>query len=90
LKFTSPPRERHSIADLIAGLAELDMRRLYLAAGYSSLVTYCTRVLQLSEHAAYGRIEAARAVRRFPVLLGRLASGDLTLAAVCLLAPVLR
>ena len=82
-------RERHSTADLIAGLAELDMRRLYLAAGYSSLFTYCTRVLHLSEHAAYGRIEAARAVRRFPVILGRLADGDLTLTAVCLLAPVL-
>lgn len=82
-------RERHSTADLIAGLAELDTRRLYLAAGYSSLFTYCTSVLHLSEHAAYGRIEAARAVRRFPVVLGRLASGDLTLTAVCLLAPVL-
>ena len=59
-------RERHVTADLIATLAEIDMRRLYLAAGYSSLFTYCTRVLHLSEHAAYGRIEAARAVRRFP------------------------
>ena len=82
-------RERHSTADLIAALAELDVRRLYLAAGYSSLFTYCTQVLHLSEHAAYGRIEAARAVRRFPVILGRLTSGDLTLTAVCLLAPVM-
>jgi hypothetical protein len=82
-------RERHATADLIATLAELDVRRLYLAAGYSSLFTYCTHVLHLSEHAAYGRIEAARAVRRFPVILERLASGELTLTAVCLLAPVL-
>ena len=82
-------RERHATADLIATLAELDARRLYLAAGYSSLFTYCTHVLYLSEHAAYGRIEAARAVRRFPVILGRLANGDLTLTAVCLLAPVM-
>jgi hypothetical protein len=82
-------RERRATADLIATLAELDVRRLYLAAGYSSLFTYCTHVLHLSEHAAYGRIEAARAVRRFPVILGRLASGDLTLTAVCLLAPML-
>jgi hypothetical protein len=82
-------RERHATADLIATLAELDVRRLYLAAGYSSLFTYCTHVLHLSEHAAYGRIEAARAVRRFPVILGRLASGDLTLTAACLLAPVM-
>jgi hypothetical protein len=82
-------RERHAAADLIATLAELDLRRLYLAAGYSSLFTYCTHVLHLSEHAAYGRIEAARAVRRFPVILGRLASGDLTLTTVCLLARVM-
>lgn len=82
-------RERDSTADLIASLAELDVRRLYLGAGYSSLFTYCTQVLHLSEHAAYGRIEAARAVRRFPLVLERLADGTLTLTAVCLLAPVL-
>jgi hypothetical protein len=78
--------ERHATANLIAALAELDARRLYLAAGYSSLFTYCTHVLHLSEHAAYGRIEGARAVRRFPTILGRLADGALTLTAVCLLA----
>jgi hypothetical protein len=41
----------------------------------------------LSEHAAYGRIEAARAARKFPVLLERLAEGALTLTNLCLLAP---
>lgn len=65
------------------------MRRLYLGAGCSSLFTYCTQVLHLSEHAAYGRIEAARAVRRHPRILQRLAEGSLTLTSVCLLAPVL-
>jgi len=44
-------------------------------------------VLHLSEHAAYGRIEAARAAQRFPVILDRLTSGELTLTAVGLLAP---
>lgn len=82
-------RERHATADLVASLAELDARRLYLGAGCSSLFTYCTQVLRLSEHAAYGRIEAARAVRRFPDILTRLSEGTLTLTAVCLLAPVL-
>jgi 5-methylcytosine-specific restriction endonuclease McrA len=79
--------ERHATAALIASLAELDTRRLYLGEGCSSLFTYCTRVLHLSEHAAYGRIEAARAARRFPVVLDRLADGSLTLTAVGLLAP---
>jgi 5-methylcytosine-specific restriction endonuclease McrA len=46
-----------------------------------------TQVLHLSEHAAYGRIEAARAARRFPLLLDLLADGTVTLTSVCLLAP---
>ena len=66
---------------------ELDVRRLYLGEGCSSLFTYCTQVLHLSEHAAYGRIEAARAARRFPVILELLTDGVVTLTAVTLLAP---
>jgi 5-methylcytosine-specific restriction endonuclease McrA len=79
-------RKREVTASLIAHLAELDERRLYLAEGCPSLFTYCTQVLHLSEHAAYGRIEAARAVRQFPVLLERLSEGSVTLTTVGLLA----
>jgi hypothetical protein len=77
--------ERSATAALVASLAEMDVRRLYLGESCSSLFTYCTQVLHLSEHAAYGRIEAARAVRRFPVILERLERGELTLTAVSLL-----
>ena len=80
-------REREASARLIASLAELDARRLYLGEGYSSLFTYCTQALHLSEHAAYGRIEAARVARRVPRILEVLADGSLTLTTVCLLAP---
>ncbi len=79
--------ERQATAHLIASLVELDARRLYLGQGCSSLFTYCTHVLRLSEHAAYGRIEAARAARRFPVILELLANGSINLTAVGLLAP---
>lgn len=79
--------ERRMTVHLIALLGELDARRLYLGEGCSSLFTYCTRVLHLSEHAAYGRIEAARGARRCPEILPRLADGSLTLTAVCLVAP---
>src|SRR4051794_30464860 len=82
-------RERHTTAEVVAALMEIDARKLYLGEGCSSLFTYCTQVLHFSEHAAYGRIEAARAARRFPVILGALASGDLTLTSVTLLGPVL-
>ena len=79
--------ERRATARLVALLMELDARRLYLGEGFSSLFTYCTQALHLSEHAAYNRIEAARAARRFPVVLELIADGSLTLTAVRLLAP---
>jgi hypothetical protein len=79
--------ERHATAALVRALMELDTRRLYLGEGCSSLFTYCTQVLHLEEGAAYNRIEAARAARRFPLLLDGLEDGSLTLTAVRLLAP---
>ena len=82
-------RERDATAQLVALLMELDTRRLYLAEGCASLFAYCTQLLHLSEHAAYHRIQAARAARRFPVILERLAEGAVNLTAIGLLAPLL-
>jgi hypothetical protein len=79
--------ERDATATLIASLMELDVRRLYLAEGCSSLFTYCTDVLRLSEHAAYGRIKAARTAQAFPLVLDLLVDGAITLTTVTLLAP---
>jgi len=83
---TAAGHERTATAELIALLAEMDARRLYLQQGYSSMFVYCTRCLHLSEHAAYGRIEAARAARKFPIILDRLADGSITLTTICLLS----
>jgi hypothetical protein len=77
--------EREATASLIVHLAELDVRRLYLGEGCSSLFTYCTHVLHFSEHAAYGRIEAARTGRRFPAVLEMLEDGSINLTTVCML-----
>src|SRR2546429_6438567 len=69
-------REREASVELVAHLAALDTRpALYAGRGYGSLFSYCTHALRLSEHAACNRIEAARACRRFPVMLDLLASG---------------
>jgi hypothetical protein len=54
------------------------------------MFTYCVEVLHLSEPAAYKRIQAARAARRFPAILEMVARGELHLTAVKLLAPHLR
>jgi hypothetical protein len=78
---------RYLTAELLALLGECDARRLYLGEGCSSLFTYCTQVLRLSEHAAYHRIEAARAARRFPMILAMVAEGAITLTTIALLRP---
>jgi hypothetical protein len=79
-------REREACADLVAHLVALDSRpAVYAAQGYGSLFSYCTQALRLSEDAACNRIEAARACRRFPVIVDLLASGQVTLTAVRLL-----
>jgi hypothetical protein len=78
--------ERDMTVELVAHLAALDSRpSVYAAEGYGSLFAYCRQALRLSEDAACNRIEAARACRRFPVILDLLASGEVTLTSVRLL-----
>jgi hypothetical protein len=80
---------RHACVDLVVHLAEMERRKIYLAEGWGTLFGYCTGALRLSEHAAYTRIEGARAAVRFPVVLDRLASGSVNLTTLRLLAPYL-
>lgn len=82
-------RDRATTAALLAHIAEVDARRLYAAAGYPSMHAYCVSELRLSENAAYRRITAARAARRFPALFAMVADGRLHLTAVRLVAPYL-
>jgi hypothetical protein len=78
---------RQASACLIAHLAELERRELYLPEGCSSMFTYCTQILRFSEQEAYTRIRAGRVAVRFPVVLDRLTDGSLNMTAVVLLAP---
>ena len=80
-------KERVAIAEVLAYIAEVDARKLYAPAGYSSMFVYCVDKLHLSEDAASKRIHAARAARQYPTLFTALADGRLHLSAVCLLAP---
>src|SRR2546428_1590774 len=80
-------QDRAKTATLLAHIAEVDARRLFVPAGYPSMHAYCVDELRLSEDAASKRIQAARAARRFPALFTALAEGRLHLTAVWLLAP---
>ena len=80
---------RQNEADLLAYLAEVDRRELYLEQGYSSMFGYCTEVLYFSEATAFRRIAVARAARKVPLLLERIREGALHVAGAKLLAPTL-
>jgi len=83
-------RDRITTASLLAHIAEVDARRLYLPAGYPSMHAYCVEKLRLSEDAAYKRITAARLARAFPAIFPAVAEGRLHLSGVVQLAPHLR
>jgi 5-methylcytosine-specific restriction endonuclease McrA len=82
-------RDRVLTATLLAHLAEVDERRLYVPAGYPSMHAYCVGELRFSDDAAFNRITAARAARRFPILFDAIADGRLHVTGVRLLAPCL-
>ena len=74
-------------AELLAHLAEVDGRRLYLEEGCTSMFAYCQRVLRFAEGVAYKRIQAARAARRHPEIFAAVRRGELHVTGVSLLAP---
>ena len=76
-------------AELLAHVAEVDARMLYLHEACASMYVYCIGILRMSEGVAYRRIHAARAARKYPVLFDRVAAGELHLTAIVLLAPYL-
>src|SRR5689334_8667249 len=80
-------QDRATTASLLAHIAEVDARKLYLPAGYPSMHAYCVDELRLSEDAAFIRIRAARAARLVPALFDAVATGELNVTAVNLLAP---
>jgi hypothetical protein len=79
--------DRSREAKLLVLLAEVDVRKLYLAEGFSSLYRYAVSVLRMSEAQAFFRIRAARVARAYPVVLEMLMEGALNLSTIKLLAP---
>jgi hypothetical protein len=82
-------QDRATTAMLLAHLAEVDARKLYVPAAHPSMFSYCTHELRFSEDAAYKRIQAARTAWRFPAIFPALADGQLNLTGVLLLGPYL-
>lgn len=80
-------QERENVTDVVAFIAEASRRRLCEGKGFPSAYHYCVKELGYSEAAAYFRIRAAGASRRYPQVLDMLRAGELSLEAVVRLNP---
>ena len=69
-------------AELIAYLAEVDARKLYLVHATPSMFVFAVTKLGFSEDEACRRIEAARLARRFPCIFRRIERGEVSLSVL--------
>jgi choline dehydrogenase-like flavoprotein len=79
-------RSNEITAELLEYLIEVEKRGLHLKEACSSMFAFCTQRLHLSESAAGKRITAQRVARRFPLVLEMIATGEIHLSAVNLVA----
>jgi len=80
---------RRLVARLIAYLIEVEDRALDKKSACSSMWTFCTERLNMSEGETSRRLNAAKLVRKFPSVLGRLERSDVHLSALRKLGPYL-
>ena len=81
---------RRLVARLIVHLIEIEDRALDKKSACSSMWAFCTERLQMSEGETSRRLDAAKLVRRFPSVLGRLERGGIHLSALRQLGPYLK
>ena len=74
--------DRQHTATLVAYIAEIDRRKLYLEHACSSMFAFCTERFGMSEAVAGRRIRAGRTTCRFPCILEMIARGELHLTAI--------
>jgi hypothetical protein len=77
------------VARLIVHLIEVEDRALDKRSACSSMWEFCTERLKMSEGEASRRLNAARLVRKFPSVLGRIERGEVHLSALRQLRPYL-
>src|SRR5262245_62422108 len=78
--------ERGSLAEVLADIVEVEKRKLYLPAGYPSMLAYCTDERRFTRDAARRRIHAAHVAAKFPAIFAAVAEGRLDLSGVLAIA----
>ena len=70
-------------ARILAHIAEVERRRLFLKEGFSDLYKYCHQRLGLSETEAYHRVTAARIARKYPIAFSLVEARKIHLSGLC-------
>ncbi|MBI4347003.1 MAG: HNH endonuclease [Elusimicrobia bacterium] len=78
-------RERDALISALIHIGEFDERELAQKYAYANLFEFCVRKFGYSRSGAGRRIQAARAGKRFPVVLEMLAAGQLSIAGAAML-----
>jgi len=79
-------KDRRDTATMLAYIAEIDRRKLYLEHAFPSMFAFCTSRFRMSEAIAAKRIRAGRAADAFPCIFRMIACGELHLSGVHQLA----
>lgn len=77
--------ERQALVQFLECLSEIDVRKIHVDEGFSSLFSFMTHRLHLSESAAAKRTRAARLGRQHPQVLALLGAGRIHLSAASIL-----
>ena len=80
-------RSNQLLAALLAHLGEVEARGIYRVRSCASVYTYCVYELRMSEDAAFRRARAAKIARQYPVVLDKIAAGEIHLTALLMLGP---
>jgi 5-methylcytosine-specific restriction endonuclease McrA len=79
--------ERKATLQVLEYLSEIDLRKLWLREGYSSLHDFCVRYLNYSESEAGRRIQAARVMNQVQEVKPLLENNELSLTGLSTIAP---
>jgi hypothetical protein len=79
-------KDRRATATMLAYIAEIDRRKLYLEDAFPSMFAFCTKRFHMSEAIAAKRIRAGRTAYDFPCIFRMIACGELHLSGVHQLA----
>jgi len=81
-------KEHLGTLEVLACLAEVDDRKLFVEHGCPSMFSHCVSKLRYSESAANRRIRCARVIRAYPDTLDYLKRKDINLSTLSLVASI--